>query len=50
MIAVIQGFPVTWDFGRKKTSACRMIGNAFPPPVAKAVGVQIRKVLNYEKE
>ena len=45
MIARIQGFPDTWDFGSKKTAACRMIGNAFPPPVAKAVGFQIRKVL-----
>ena len=30
MIARIQGFPDTWDFGSKKTHACRMIGNAFP--------------------
>ena len=26
MIARIQGFPDTWDFGSKKTHACRMIG------------------------
>lgn len=45
MIARIQGFPDEWNFGNKKTKACRMIGNAFPPPVAKAVGIQIRKVL-----
>ena len=45
MIARIQGFPDTWNFGDKKTAACRMIGNAFPPPVAKAVGQEIRKVL-----
>lgn len=45
MIARIQGFPDDWSFGTKKTVACRMIGNAFPPPVAKAVGEQIRKVL-----
>mgnify|MGYP002249891138 FL=1 len=38
MLARIQGFPDTWTFGKKKTAACRMIGNAFPPPVAKAVG------------
>lgn len=50
MMALIQGFPPDWHFGRKKTSACRMIGNAFPPPVAKAVGLQIRKVLNHEPE
>jgi DNA (cytosine-5)-methyltransferase 1 len=45
MIARIQGFPDDWDFGTRKTLACRMIGNAFPPPVAEAVGNQIRKVL-----
>ena len=45
MIARIQGFPDTWTFGDKKTKACRMIGNAFPPPVAKAVGEQIKDVL-----
>lgn len=45
MIALIQGFPPQWQFGKKKTSACRMIGNAFPPPVAKAVGKEIRRCL-----
>ena len=45
MIALIQGFPADWDFGKKKTAACRMIGNAFPPPVARAVGVEIRRCL-----
>lgn len=45
MIARIQGFPDTWFFGKTKTRACRMIGNAFPPPVAKAVGEEIRRCL-----
>ncbi len=45
MIALIQGFPPEWGFGKKKTAACRMIGNAFPPPVAKAVGIEIRRCL-----
>jgi len=49
MLERIQGFPDNWDFGRKKTAACRMIGNAFPPPVAKAVGKQIKKVLEYNE-
>lgn len=48
MVARIQGFPDTWNFGKRKTAACRMIGNAFPPPVAKAVGEEIRKVLENE--
>ena len=45
MLALIQGFPPEWNFGPKKTAACRMIGNAFPPPVAKAVGLEIRRCL-----
>ena len=45
MIARIQGFPDSWMFGKKKTAACRMIGNAFPPPVAKSVGEEIKKVI-----
>ena len=45
MMAIIQGFPPQWTFGSKKTSACRMIGNAFPPPVAHAVGLEIRRCL-----
>ena len=48
MIARIQGFPENWTFGKKKTAACRMIGNAFPPPVAKAVGFEIRRCLENE--
>lgn len=47
MMARIQGFPDTWTFGKKKTAACRMIGNAFPPPVAQAVGQKIRECLEY---
>lgn len=45
MMARIQGFPDSWNFGKKKTLGCRMIGNAFPPPVAFAVGSQIYKTL-----
>lgn len=49
MLARLQGFPQGWSFGEKKTAACRMIGNAFPPPVAKAIGIQIRKCLEHEE-
>lgn len=49
MLARLQGFPDSWDFGRGKTKACRMIGNAFPPPVAAAVGKQIINLLHHEK-
>ena len=45
MIARIQGFPPKWNFGRRKTAACRMIGNAFPPPVAQAVALEIKRCL-----
>ena len=45
MLALIQGFPPEWQFGKKKTAACRMIGNAFPPPVARAVGTEIGRCL-----
>lgn len=47
MMARIQGFPDTWTFGNKKTVACRMIGNAFPPPVAMAVGEKIKECLEH---
>ena len=48
MLSRLQGFPDTWSFGNRKTTACRMIGNAFPPPVARAVGEKIRECLNHE--
>ncbi len=38
MAALIQGFPPDWNFSGKKTPAYRQVGNAFPPPVAEAVG------------
>nr|WP_268249069.1 DNA cytosine methyltransferase [Parvularcula lutaonensis] len=45
MAALIQGFPREWQFAGKKTSAYRQVGNAFPPPVAKAVAEQISTAL-----
>jgi DNA (cytosine-5)-methyltransferase 1 len=45
MAAAIQGFPPGWWFCGRKTSAYRQIGNAFPPPVAEAVGGAIRRAL-----
>lgn len=38
MAAALQGFPPDWQFFGRKTAAYRQIGNAFPPPVAEAVG------------
>lgn len=41
MAAKIQGFPADWRIMGRKTHAYRQVGNAFPPPVAKAVGLRI---------
>lgn len=46
MAARIQGFPDHWLISGKKTAAYRQVGNAFPPPVACAVGTQIQAALN----
>jgi DNA (cytosine-5)-methyltransferase 1 len=43
MVARIQGFPDNWAFVGKKTTAYRQVGNAFPPPVACAIGTEIRR-------
>ena len=45
MTALIQGFPKEWNFSGKKTPAYRQVGNAFPPPVAAAIGLSIKKAL-----
>jgi DNA (cytosine-5)-methyltransferase 1 len=45
MTAVLQGFPRDWEFMGKKTNAYRQVGNAFPPPVARAVGLKIAQAL-----
>jgi len=45
MAARIQGFPDSWQFFGRKTSAYRQIGNAFPPPVATAVGSSLLSAL-----
>ena len=45
MVARIQGFPDSWVFSGTKTAAYRQIGNAFPPPVAAAMGSAIRAAL-----
>ncbi|MCL2494657.1 MAG: DNA (cytosine-5-)-methyltransferase [Oscillospiraceae bacterium] len=45
MAALVQGFPPEWEFVGKKTPAYRQVGNAFPPPVARAIGIAINKAL-----
>lgn len=49
MAARVQGFPDDWQFVGKKTPVYRQIGNAFPPPIAEAVGKKIIKALKKEK-
>lgn len=51
MAALVQGFPNDWKFAGKKTPAYRQIGNAFPPPVAKAIGISIISAfIQYEQK
>lgn len=45
MAARLQGFPDEWSFWGRKTTTYRQIGNAFPPPVARAVGRAIAAAL-----
>ena len=45
MVARLQGFPDNWQFYGRKTTAYRQVGNAFPPPVAKAVANNLRIAL-----
>ncbi|MDX2598012.1 DNA cytosine methyltransferase [Streptomyces sp. WI03-4A] len=50
MVARIQGWgeepEYAWEFTGRKTTRYRQIGNAFPPPVAKAVATSIADALN----
>ena len=53
MVARIQGWDgqaYRWEFTGRKTSNYRQIGNAFPPPVARALGEQIRRALDHDGE
>ncbi len=49
MVARLQGWREEdgWEFAGRKTSQYRQIGNAFPPPVAEAVGRAIRDALEH---
>lgn len=48
MGATIQGFPSTWKWAGGKTAAWKQVGNAFPPPVAEAVGNRIAAAIRME--
>jgi DNA (cytosine-5)-methyltransferase 1 len=45
MTARLQGFPADWRFAGGRTHAYRQIGNAFPPPVARAVGLRLAEAI-----
>lgn len=49
MVEILQGWDPAegykWKFSGRKTSTYRQIGNAFPPPVARAVGTSIANAL-----
>lgn len=49
MVARLQGFPDNWQFYGGKTTSYRQIGNAFPPPVAKAVAANLKIALSVQK-
>lgn len=45
MCARIQGFDDDWLFHGRKTTAYRQVGNAFPPPVARAVAEKLKAAM-----
>jgi len=50
MAARLQGFPDHWQFFGRKTAAYRQIGNAFPPPVAQALGAALAAALGAQSK
>jgi DNA (cytosine-5)-methyltransferase 1 len=46
MAARIQGFPDEWQLFGRKTTAYRQVGNAFPPPFARAIGNSVKLCLS----
>ncbi|MBM4481850.1 DNA cytosine methyltransferase [Rhodococcus hoagii] len=44
--AILQGFPPSWTIAGRKTARYRQVGNAMPPPLAKALGTAIRTAIS----
>lgn len=49
MVARIQGFPDCWQFSGGKTAAYRQVGNAFPPPFARAIASSLKSCLSVSR-
>ena len=49
MVARLQGFPDEWQFSGGKTASYKQVGNAFPPPFAKAVAESLRACLTAKR-
>ena len=45
MVARLQGFPDDWQFAGSKTQTYRQVGNAFPPPFARAIAESLSNCL-----
>ncbi len=50
MVARIQGFPDDWIFQGGKTAQYRQIGNAFPPPVARAIALSVHNAIRMRSD
>lgn len=53
MVARLQGWvgkDYDWTFTGRKTSRYRQVGNAFPPPFARAIGDSVARALRHEGE
>lgn len=49
MVARLQGFPDDWLFAGGKTASYRQVGNALPPPFARAVAEQLKACLSISR-
>jgi DNA (cytosine-5)-methyltransferase 1 len=47
--AAVQGFPTEWKFEGSRVAQYRLIGNAVPPPLAKALGASLKSHLHAER-
>lgn len=50
MVARLQGFPDDWRFAGAKTQTYRQVGNAFPPPFARAIAESLRVCLTISRK